>query len=29
VPPGHMLIAAAGQPVALEPFLGEQRVAAE
>ena len=29
VPPGHMLVALAGQPVALEPFLGEQRVAAE
>ena len=29
VPPGHMLVALAGQPVALEPFLGAQRVAAE
>jgi predicted glutamine amidotransferase len=29
VPPGHMLVALEGQPVALEPFLGEQRVAAE
>ena len=29
VPPGHMLVALAGQPVVLEPFLDEQRVAAE
>jgi glutamine amidotransferase len=29
VPAGHMLVALAGQPVVLEPFLGEQRVAAE
>jgi len=29
VPPGHMIVASAGQPVSLEPFLGEQRVAAE
>lgn len=29
VPPGHMLIALAGQPLTLAPFLGEQRVAAE
>jgi glutamine amidotransferase len=29
VPPGHVLIAHAGRPVALEPFLGAQRVAAE
>jgi glutamine amidotransferase len=29
VPPGHVLIAPAGKPASLEPFLGEQRVAAE
>ena len=29
VPPNHMLIALAGKPVRLEPFLGAQRVAAE
>jgi glutamine amidotransferase len=29
VPAGHMLVALDGQPVSLEPFLGEQRVAAE
>jgi glutamine amidotransferase len=29
VPPGHVLVAAAGQSVSLEPFIGEQRVAAE
>jgi predicted glutamine amidotransferase len=29
VPPGHMLVALEGRPVALEPFLREQRVAAE
>jgi glutamine amidotransferase len=29
VPPGHMVVACAGQPVALEPFLAAQRVAAE
>jgi glutamine amidotransferase len=29
VPPGHVLIALAGKPVALQPFLATQRVAAE
>ena len=29
VPPGHMVIARAGKPVELAPFLAEQRVAAE
>jgi predicted glutamine amidotransferase len=29
VPPGHVIVAKAGKPVALEPFLAEQRVAAE
>jgi hypothetical protein len=29
VPPGHMVVAHAGQPVALEPFLMAHRVAAE
>src|SRR5262249_61525821 len=29
VPPGHAIVAEAGKPVALEPFLAEQRVAAE
>jgi hypothetical protein len=29
VPPGHMLVALAGKPVTLEPFLTDQRVAAE
>ena len=29
VPPGHMVMAVAGQPVTIEPFLAAQRVAAE
>jgi hypothetical protein len=29
VPPGYMLVALAGKPVSLEPFLADQRVAAE
>ena len=29
VPPSHMIVAQAGRPVALEPFLAELRVAAE
>ena len=29
VPPGRALVALAGKPVALEPFLAESRVAAE
>jgi glutamine amidotransferase len=29
VPPGHMIVAQAGKPARLEPFLAEQRVAAE
>jgi glutamine amidotransferase len=29
VPPGHMIAAVAGKPVALEPFLAAHRVAAE
>jgi glutamine amidotransferase len=29
VPPGHVLVAEAGKPVALEPLVLEQRVAAE
>jgi glutamine amidotransferase len=29
VPPGHVIIARAGKPVSLEPFLDEHRVAAE
>jgi hypothetical protein len=29
VPPSHMIVAQAGKPVSLEPFLAEARVAAE
>ena len=29
VPPGHMVVARAGKPVELSPFLATQRVAAE
>jgi glutamine amidotransferase len=29
VPPGHVIVARAGQPVLLEPFLVEQQMAAE
>jgi hypothetical protein len=29
VPPGHMIVALAGKPVSLEPFLTDQRLAAE
>jgi glutamine amidotransferase len=29
VPPNHMILALAGKPIRLEPFLGAQRVAAE
>jgi glutamine amidotransferase len=29
VPPGHMIVALAGKPVSLEPFLTDQRMAAE
>jgi glutamine amidotransferase len=29
VPPNHVIIAKAGKPVCLEPFLAQQRVAAE
>ena len=29
VPPGHMVVARAGKPVELVPFLAAQRVAAE
>ena len=29
VPPGHMVVAQAGKPVVLAPFLVDQRIAAE
>jgi glutamine amidotransferase len=29
VPPGHMLLAPAGKPVSLQPFLAASRIAAE
>jgi predicted glutamine amidotransferase len=29
VPPGHVIVARAGQPVSLEPFLVEHQMAAE